>query len=205
MKGAVLVAAVLFAGCAPAPRGSAAASRAPGSESRASTAANAGTAGAPAQGSPAVVGGASGGGAASGVGGVSEVGAASGVDGAVGLGENAAPTTECLPYGSDVILRGVVERPPPASAPGKKGNGGASSNMAWRFRLDSPRCVGAPSGGSAPVTTMILLPLQDAASSYRKLEGQRVEATGVLVGLTTKSDVHVVYTVRKLTPLPSAP
>jgi hypothetical protein len=123
-----------------------------------------------------------------------------------GAADNASLSHACLPYGQDVLLRGVVEQPPPTTkGPAKKGKNKASTNTAWRFRLDSPRCVGAPSGSSEPVTTMILVPLQDISKTYRKFEGQHVEALGVLVGLVSGSEVHVVYMVRAFTPVPSTP
>jgi hypothetical protein len=46
---------------------------------------------------------------------------------------------------------------------------------------------------------------QPPPKTYRKLEGQHVEALGVLVGLVSGSEVHVVYMVRAFTPVPGTP
>jgi hypothetical protein len=129
---------------------------------------------------------------------------------ATGSSANTPLPVGCLPYGQDVILRGIVERPPPtAKAPSKKGKGRTAGSTAWRFQLDAPRCVGGPSDSSepvrVPVSTMILVPILGVASSYTKLEGKRVEATGVLLGVVSGSQVHVVYVVRTLTPVPALP
>ena len=42
-----------------------------------------------------------------------------------------------------------------------------------------------------------------AANSYKTFEGQRVEATGVLVGVLNGGEVHVIYMVRAFTPASS--
>lgn len=213
MKGFALALALLSIGCGPVPAGSVAASPVP-SGSAAATA-SVGAAGAPPQRLPDGAGGTAGTG--TGTPGAQSEGTGTAADGtersnrpapATGEGESESGSLSqaCLPYGQDVILRGVVERPPlSASAPVKKPKNRVSTNTAWRFRLDSPRCVGAPPEASGPVTTMILVPLRDIANTYRKLEGERVEATGVLVGLVSGSDVHVVYMVRAFRPAPSSP
>lgn len=213
MKGLVLAVAVHSLGCFPVQAGSAATPPV-ASGSAAPTTANAGVAGAPAQGVSNGAGGAAGSGTPETSGTQPEVAGTAGDQAAeskqpargIGAAGNASFSHACLPYGQDVILRGVVEQPPPITkGPAKKGKNKASTNTAWRFRLDSPRCVGAPSGASEPVETMILVPLQDIAKTYRKLEGQHVEALGVLVGLVSGSDVHVVYMVRAFTPVPGTP
>jgi hypothetical protein len=52
---------------------------------------------------------------------------------------------------------------------------------------------------------MLLMPIAGVEKSYDKLEGERVEATGVLVGLVSAGEVHVLCVVRELTALPTAP
>jgi hypothetical protein len=207
---------VLSVGCAPAPAGSAAVSPTVSGADAPATATGgaAGTAGTAGQRLSDAAGGSAGVGTSAAPGTKREVAGTSGDQAAQSTqpavasaaAGNGSPSQDCLAYGQDVILRGVVEQPPPITkGPAKKGKNKASTTTAWRFRLDSPRCVGAPSGASEPVETMILVPLQDIAKTYRKLEGQHVEALGVLVGLVSGSEVHVVYMVRAFTPVPSTP
>ncbi len=47
---------------------------------------------------------------------------------------------------------------------------------------------------------LLLLPIANVAATYKKLEGRRVEATGVLMGVSSGGQVHVLYVVRELTP-----
>jgi hypothetical protein len=48
---------------------------------------------------------------------------------------------------------------------------------------------------------MLLVPIANVAATYQKLEGRRVEATGVLVGVSSGGQVHVLYMVRELAPV----
>ncbi len=115
----------------------------------------------------------------------------------------------CLPYGGTVVLRGVVERPKPGSAhaPTKKMHekGAPPSKPAWSFELESPSCVGAPSktdeSVSVPVSRLLLMPIAGVSDGFESSAGKHVEATGVLVGLVSGGEVHVLFMVRELTPV----
>jgi hypothetical protein len=109
-------------------------------------------------------------------------------------------------------LRGLVARPaPPPTPPVSKPKGKTAappSNPAWRFQLEPPRCVvAAPKGkqpAEVPVSTLLLMPIGGVSDSYRTFEGRLVDATGVLVGIFSGDQVHVLYVVRELKPVAAA-
>jgi len=57
----------------------------------------------------------------------------------------------------------------------------------------------------AAVSRMLLMPIAGVAKSYPNFAGQLAEATGVLVGIVSGGEVHVLYAVRELTPVAAGP
>ena len=114
----------------------------------------------------------------------------------------------CLPLGETVVLQGVVTRPAPASllaspTPKRRTKTGAPpSKPAWRFQLQPPRCVSPAFPGKkpaeVPVSTLFLMPIAGAAATYETFEGELVEATGVLLAISSGDQVHVLYVVREV-------
>jgi len=52
---------------------------------------------------------------------------------------------------------------------------------------------------------MLLMPIHGVDAKYKGLEGKLVEATGVLVGIKSGSEVHVLYVIRELSAATLAP
>jgi len=115
--------------------------------------------------------------------------------------------SDCLPYGETVVLRGTVLRPAPASAstppPQKRKAGAPAGKPAWTFELEAARCVVDMRKGKDlakhPVSSLLLMPIAGATNVPPTVEGRLVDATGVLVGIVSGENLHVLYVVREIT------
>ncbi|HEX6277330.1 MAG TPA: hypothetical protein VFZ53_30015 [Polyangiaceae bacterium] len=115
--------------------------------------------------------------------------------------------SDCLPYGETVVLRGNVVRPAsaPASPPPtqKRKAGAPPAKPAWTFELEAARCVvdlrHGKNPAKHPVSSLLLMPIAGATDVPPTVDGRVVEATGVLVGIVSGENLHVLYVVRELT------